>query len=95
MVKGFDKADPDISDLYFGRDADGVIIDGKDWVPPADFDSRTRSWYKDALAKNGLFFGEPYLDGVTKKMALPIGMNSINIQSFSGIPYKICKFFGS
>ena len=74
MVKGFDKADPDISDLYFGRDADGVLIDGKDWVPPADFDSRTRSWYKDALAKNGLFFGEPYLDGVTKKMALPIGM---------------------
>ena len=29
MVKGFDKADPDISDLYFGRTADGAIIDGK------------------------------------------------------------------
>lgn len=74
MVKGFDKADPDISDLYFGRAADGAIIDGKDWVPPADFDARTRSWYKEAAAKNGLCFGEPYLDGVTKKVALPIGM---------------------
>ncbi|WP_019554049.1 methyl-accepting chemotaxis protein [Propionispira raffinosivorans] len=74
MLLGFDQADKEISDLYFGQNSDGKIIDGKLWIPPADFDSRTRSWYKDAIAGNGLTFGEPYLDGVTKKMALPVGI---------------------
>jgi methyl-accepting chemotaxis protein len=74
MLLGFDKADKDISDLYFGQAADGVLIDGKLWIPPSDFDSRTRSWYKDATAANALVFGEPYLDSVTKKLALPVGI---------------------
>lgn len=74
MVKGFKTADPDISDLYFGKAVDGTIVDGAGWIPAADFDSRTRSWYKDAIQTGKLHFGEPYQDGVTKKMALPISM---------------------
>lgn len=74
MVSGYKQTDPEISDLYFGRASDGGIVDGSGWIPPAGFDARTRSWYKDALAANALAFGEPYLDSVTKKMALPVTM---------------------
>ncbi|TCS81903.1 methyl-accepting chemotaxis protein [Pectinatus cerevisiiphilus] len=73
LVSGFKNIDNDISDLYFGN-ADGSIVDGSGWTPPADFDSRTRSWYKDATSSGKLTFGEPYLDKVTNKMALPIGI---------------------
>ncbi|MDQ0203290.1 methyl-accepting chemotaxis protein [Pectinatus haikarae] len=74
MVSGFKNADNDISDLYFGNAADGSIVDGSGWTPPADFDARTRSWYQDTLNAGKLTFGEPYLDKVTNKMALPIGI---------------------
>lgn len=73
LVSGFKNIDNDISDLYFGS-ADGSIVDGSGWTPPADFDSRTRSWYKDTTSAGKLTFGEPYLDKVTNKMALPIGI---------------------
>ena len=72
MLTGFKQVDPEISDLYFGRASDGAIIDGSGWIPPAGFDARTRSWYKDAINSGKLTFGEPYLDSVTNKMALSV-----------------------
>ena len=72
MLTGFKQVDPEINDLYFGRASDGAIIDGSGWIPPAGFDARTRSWYKDAINSGKLTFGEPYLDSVTNKMALSV-----------------------
>ena len=43
--------------------ADGSIAYGdktEDW--PADYDPRTRPWYKDAMAASGLIITEPYQD---------------------------------
>jgi methyl-accepting chemotaxis protein len=74
MVAGFQVADPEISDLYFGSAATGEIVDGKGWQAPADFDSRTRSWYKAAIGAGKVVFADPYLDKVTNKMALPVAM---------------------
>ena len=74
MLTGFKQVDPEISDLYFGRASDGAIIDGSGWIPPAGFDARTRSWYKDAIKSGKLTFGEPYLDSITNKMALSVTM---------------------
>ncbi|MCG9680369.1 methyl-accepting chemotaxis protein [Vibrio sp. Isolate24] len=48
--------------VYAGFD-DGSIAYGdksEDW--PADYDPRTRPWYKDAMATNGLIVTEPYQD---------------------------------
>ncbi len=74
MVRGFKEADAEISDFYFGRTADGAIVDGAGWNAPSDFDSRKKGWYKDAIAAGQLNYGEPYLDSVTKKMALPLSV---------------------
>lgn len=56
-----------ISDLYIGT-KDGVMIDGSGWVPPADYDPRTRAWYKEGLNNENVKYGSPYLDMVTGKL---------------------------
>ncbi|NOH81896.1 methyl-accepting chemotaxis protein [Vibrio sp. RE86] len=48
--------------VYVGFD-NGTIAYGdktEDW--PADYDPRTRPWYQDAMATNGLIITEPYQD---------------------------------
>ena len=80
MVAGYRTVDKELSDVYFGSAA-GKMIDGSGWTPPADYDPRARGWYKDVMREGKLIFTEPYLDLVTKKMAVSVAMP---IKSSSG-----------
>lgn len=80
MLSGFKVADKELSDMYFGT-TDGKMIDGSGWTPPAGFDPRTRSWYKQAMEQSKLTFSDPFLDSVTKKMAVSVAMP---VKSVSG-----------
>lgn len=62
-----------ISDLYIGLE-DGKFIDGSGWVPDAGFDPRVREWYISAKERGKLGYSEPYLDKVTNKYAVSIGV---------------------
>lgn len=73
MLAGYKTVDKELSDVYFGS-AEGKMIDGSGWNPPADYDPRVRSWYKDAKAQDKLAFTDPYLDMVTKKMAVSVAL---------------------
>ncbi len=73
MLAGYKTVDKELSDVYFGS-ADGKMIDGSGWNPPADYDPRVRSWYKEVKAQDKLIFTDPYLDMVTKKMAVSVAM---------------------
>lgn len=73
MLGGYKAVDKELSDMYFGT-IEGKMIDGSGWTPPAGFDPRTRSWYKQALEQSKLTFTDPYLDSVTKKMAVSVAM---------------------
>ncbi len=73
MLAGYKRADKEISDVYFGS-VQGKMIDGSGWNPPADYDPRSRSWYKQAKEENRLVFTEPYLDMVTKQMAVSVAV---------------------
>ena len=73
MMAGYKNVDKEISDVYFGS-VDGKMVDGSGWTPPGDYDPRTRSWYKVAMAKGALTFTEPYLDSVTQQMAVSVAM---------------------
>ena len=72
-LAGYKAADKDISDMYFGS-VDGKMIDGSGWTPPVGYDPRNRPWYKSASEQDKLVFSEPYLDQVTNKLAISIGM---------------------
>lgn len=71
MLAGYKAVDKEISDVYFGS-IEGKMIDGSGWSPPADYDPRTRPWYKSSKEQGKLTFTDPYLDLVTKQMAVSV-----------------------
>ncbi|VBB09064.1 Hypothetical protein LUCI_4350 [Lucifera butyrica] len=73
MVAGYKTVDNELSDMYFGSAA-GKMVDGSGWTPPADYDPRVRPWYKLATEQSKLVFTDPYLDMVTKQMAVSVAM---------------------
>lgn len=73
MLAGYKRVDKEISDVYFGS-VQGKMVDGSGWNPPSDYDPRSRAWYKEAKEQNKLVFTEPYLDLVTKQMAVSVAV---------------------
>ncbi len=65
MLAGYKNVDKEVSDVYFGS-VEGKMIDGSGWAPPADYDPRSRSWYRLSQEQGKLAFTDPYLDLVTK-----------------------------
>jgi len=65
------KNTPGVQDLYVGL-ADKRFIDGTGWVPPADYDPRTRDWYKKALETQGAYYTDVYIDAITKKPVISV-----------------------
>lgn len=63
-----------VSDIYIGT-KDGVMIDGSLWVPPSDYDPRTRAWYLAAEAADGVVYTDAYLDLVTGKWAISVAQS--------------------
>lgn len=73
MLTGYKTVDKELSDVYFGSIA-GKMVDGSGWTPPADFDPRARGWYKVANEQGKAVFTDPYLDAITKQMAVSVAM---------------------
>lgn len=55
---------PDVSQIYIGLQ-DGGFITGGSWVPPEDYDPRTRVWYRDAVVADTTTISEVYVDRET------------------------------
>ncbi|MDR3589125.1 MAG: methyl-accepting chemotaxis protein [Negativicutes bacterium] len=73
LLMGYRNMDKELSDVYYGS-LDGKMVDGSGWVPPSDFDPRTRVWFKKALEQKKLVFTDPYLDAATKQMAVAVAL---------------------
>jgi methyl-accepting chemotaxis protein len=74
-----------IFDVYVGLES-GKLIDGSGWVPPSDYDPRTRPWYTGAKNANGEYFTDPYVDADSGKLMISI---SYPLKNSSG------KFIGA
>ncbi len=59
------------SDVYIGT-PDGELIDGADWIPPADYDPRRRPWYLRAMETGVTSFTTPYIDMVTNELVIAL-----------------------
>ena len=61
-----------VLDIYMGHEATGKFSDGTGWKEPADYDCKTRSWYKQAVAagKGKVIFTDPYVDAITKQVVI-------------------------
>ncbi len=51
----------------------GEYLDGSGWVPDADYDPKSRPWYKEALEASGeVAFVSPYVDSQTGSVTMSI-----------------------
>ena len=57
-----------LTGVYMGLDSTGKLAHGTGWKEPADYDARTRPWYKMAVeaGKGKVIFTDPYLNANTK-----------------------------
>jgi methyl-accepting chemotaxis protein len=60
--------DGGLTGVYMGLDSTGKLAHGSAWKEPADYDARTRPWYKMAVGagKGKVVFTDPYLNANTK-----------------------------
>lgn len=62
---------PGVQTVFVGL-PDKRFFDATGWVPPADYDPRTRDWYKKAVDIPGVYYTDVYIDGITKKPVLSL-----------------------
>lgn len=57
--------------VYAGYET-GQFFESNGWVPPVDWDHRTRPWYQDAIKGREAIVTKPYADANTKKLIISI-----------------------
>ena len=69
------KDNPTFASIYFGS-VDNEMINGSGWMPPVNFDLRTRPWYVKAVEEDALIFTSAFLnaskDHVIVTIAQPV-----------------------
>lgn len=70
-LEAITKNTPGLQTVYVGL-ADRRFLDGTGWIPPQDYDPRTRTWYKQALEAQGAYYTDVYIDAITKKPVISI-----------------------
>jgi diguanylate cyclase (GGDEF)-like protein len=69
------KDNPTFASIYFGS-IDNVMINGSGWMPPVNFDLRTRPWYVKAVQEDALIYTSAFLnaskDHVIVTIAQPV-----------------------
>ncbi|MFT8347970.1 methyl-accepting chemotaxis protein [Clostridium saccharoperbutylacetonicum] len=78
------KQNKSTSDIYVGL-MDKTFLDGSGWTPKADFDCTTRSWFKNAINKKDLNYGDPYFDLTTQSMCVAISKPIIRENKIVGV----------
>ena len=65
-----------IKELFWGYESNGRFADGGGWKAPDDFDSRTRPWYKLAVAaRDGeVICSEPYIIAATNSLGITMAV---------------------
>jgi methyl-accepting chemotaxis protein len=69
----FNKA-KNVTEIYVGLESDGLLICGSGYVAPKNFDSRTRTWYKEASSKRESVITDPSVDVITNNLVIASAM---------------------
>ena len=65
------KVDKSFASIYYG-DINNNLINNVDWIPPKEYDLRTRTWYKKAVEEEKTIYSEAYLDALTGRIIITI-----------------------
>lgn len=78
------KDDPDVTEVYIGFE-DGSFITGSDWIPPEDYDPRTRVWYIEAVKEDKTIISDIYIDRDTGNRTITISSPLYLEEEFVGV----------
>jgi methyl-accepting chemotaxis protein len=70
-IEAYQVLHPEIMQTYVGTKTGKMILTPSGELPKG-YDPRTRIWYKNAMAKQGVVVTEPYVDAITGKMVVTI-----------------------
>ena len=74
-----------LSAVYVAYDNKDSVMSGG-WVPPADFDHRTREWYTSSKdLEEGVYVSEPYLDVQSGGYCITIAKPMVSNGTFLGV----------
>lgn len=76
--------DADVSQVYIGL-ANGDFVTGGLWIPPDDYDPRTRVWYQDAVENNDTVISSIYTDRETGSQLVTISSPLAIDEVFVGV----------
>ncbi len=76
--------DDDVSQVYIGL-SNGDFITGGQWIPPSDYDPRTRVWYQDAVAADDIIVSPVYVDRETGDQLVTISSVLYMEDSLAGV----------
>lgn len=75
---------PDVSQTYIGL-ANGQFITGGEWIPPSDYDPRTRVWYQEAVEADTTIVSSVYIDRETGDQLVTISSPLYLEDEFVGV----------
>lgn len=76
--------DADVSQVYIGL-IDGSFTTGGLWIPPEDYDPRSRIWYKDAVKNDETVISPIYTDRETGNQLVTISSPLYIEEAFVGV----------
>ncbi len=57
---------------FYASFKDKTFLDGSGWVPDADFDPTSRSWYKGAIGKSSAYVSDPYISAIDNGIVVAV-----------------------
>ena len=76
-LTNFSRNDDSYLDVYAAYE-NGKLISATEWEPPADYDARTRDWYKKAKESDEVIFTDPYVDAQTNKTVITLAKKMLD-----------------
>jgi len=94
ILKNATKADPSFYSFFIGFE-NGRLLDANGWIPPADYSSLERPWYREALNANRVIFTSAYIDkkknARVKAIAMPLHAQGNNAVLAANIPFDTIR----
>ncbi len=88
------KADPSFYSFFIGFE-NGKLIDANGWIPPSDYNSAERPWYRDAADANRSIITAAYIDRKkkvqVKTIAMPLNVRDMNAVLAANIPFATIR----
>ncbi len=88
------KADPSFYSFFIGFE-NGRLMDANGWIPPADYNTLERPWYREAIDANRIIFTSAYIDKKkntrVKAIAMPLHMQGRNAVLAANIPFDTIR----